>query len=323
MSSSILEQLGLRLSRYHLATPLPSGERRILSTLWKSVVDLNGRYQQLVYGEVQGATPEERKDLRTLQQLGILVGEDTDEPELAIQAIERWKRPDILSMTYCTTCACNFDCVYCVQKGNYAERPAMGIEMGKKSVEFAFSLLQRYSLPSLEVTFFGGEPLLNSEGMIDIMTTTNDKAARTGLQRLSYCLVTNGSLLDLGLIKVLHSLGLNHIQFTVDGPPNVHNSRRRSADGSWGKIWQNILFATAEGVEVTISMVVDNENVVEIPQFIDIAEKMAYNNPELKQQSLVYSTLATLSDVIARIPLFVHYWAKGRTLQVLWHYREP
>ncbi|MBC7093240.1 radical SAM protein [Candidatus Bipolaricaulota bacterium] len=299
--ATFLTRQGWKLSRYLLTAELPTGDLRVFSTLWKSVVDLDHRHQNLLFGETSSATPEELENLRALKDLGIIVDADVDEGELAVERINCWTQPDQLSIIYCLTLACNFACVYCVQKGTSPE-PTHSAEMTagvrKQAVDFTFRMLDQLSLSKLDVTFFGGEPLLNYDGVLDILAQIELLKRKRALTHICCGIVSNGSLLDIGRLRLLKSMGVTDLQLTVDGLPETHNLRRKSAHGSWGKIWETIIFATDLGMHVVINVVVDVENMDEVLQFIDIVDRIAAGNPQVKAKSsfvfgLLIPTLAT------------------------------
>lgn len=299
--SSILTRYGWKLSRYLLTAELSTGDLRLFSTLWKSVVDLDHRYQNLLFGETPSATSEEAENLYILKDLGIIVDADVDEGELAVRKINCWTQPDQLSITYCLTSTCNFACVYCVQKETSSEltRSAeMTGDIRKQAVDFTFRMLDHLSLSKLDVTFFGGEPLLNYDGILDILAQIELLKREHALTHICCGIVSNGALLDIGRLRLLKSLGVTDLQLTVDGLPETHNLRRKSPHGSWGKIWENIIFATDLGMHVVINVVVDAENMDEVLHLITIADRIAEGNPQVKAKSgfvfgMLIPTLAT------------------------------
>lgn len=277
-----LEGVELTLSRYVLTAELPNGDLRVFSTLWNSVVDLDYRHQRLVRGETHASTQEELEHLNTLKDLGILVDKSADEATVAVEELERRKRAGSVSMTYCVTSRCNFNCVYCVQEGKYGPETEMPPGIRQKAVGFSIEMLEHQGGDSLDAVFYGGEPLLNYDGMLDMMLQLHHQSRTVRVTELSFGVVTNGSLLTPARLEVLRLLGLGHMQITVDGLPNSHNARRRTKNGSWGKVWETILTASSQGIHTNVNVVVDSENAGELGALLDVADRIASARPDLK-----------------------------------------
>lgn len=277
-----LQGVELTLSRYVLTAELPNGDLRVFSTLWNSVVDLDYRHQRLLRGETYASTSEEQEHLDTLKGLGILVDKSVDEVAVAVEELKRRKRAGSVSMTYCVTSRCNFNCVYCVQEGKYGPETEMPPEIRRRAVGFSIEMLEHQGGDSLDVVFYGGEPLLNYDGILDMMFQLHCQSRTVGVKELSFGVVTNGSLLSPARLEVLRLLGLGHMQITVDGLPDTHNARRRTNNGSWGKVWETILTASSQGIHTTVNVVVDSQNVGELSALLDVADRIASARPDLK-----------------------------------------
>jgi uncharacterized protein len=265
-----------------------------MSTLWKSVAVLDSSHYSMVLNQPFEATDEDMHDLAELERIRILVRKDIDEFSLARTTIESWKRPPMLSVTYCLTYACNMACSYCIQKRD--DSPANPVCAARSPDDVAAFILQGlsfYGLDAVEVVLFGGEPTLEYDRMLEFMVCLNALARKQTLSAPTYHLVTNGTLLTTTGIRLLAGLGLRKIQLTVDGLPSMHNMRRRvsSGTGTWGKLWENILSATQEGITTSVNMVVDAENMSHIRPTVDVMETLSERYPYLKTHSKVVFSL--------------------------------
>lgn len=272
MISPILKEKGLKISQYLVKVKLPNNYLRVLSTLYESIVDLNERYVDILFGNAKDLTPEEEANIQELCKLGILLNKNEDESKLALTTLNRWRATPVLSIVFCTTLSCNFSCVYCVQKGNFEKPQTMNCDTAEAIIQWCDRFIEKENIKNMEIIFFGGEPVLNYEIIVQAMVGFNKLKNKTNLDSLSYQLVTNGSLLSLGKIKVLKGLGLQEMQVTVDGLPYTHNRRRKGGQGNYGKIWENILHAVEEDIKVVLNCVVDSENLHELKDLIDVAE---------------------------------------------------
>jgi sulfatase maturation enzyme AslB (radical SAM superfamily) len=88
--------------------------------------------------------------------------------------------------------------------------------------------------------FFGGEPLLDADGVARASTRVRAACARRGVA-YEACAITNGTLLDDRAAVVLAAAGISRVQVTLAGTAAVHDWRRPLAGaGSFHRIVRNI-----------------------------------------------------------------------------------
>ena len=123
------------------------------------------------------------------------------------------------------TYQCNFRCAYC-----YETFPDIRMQPQVCDEVYAFveKKLQDYS--SLEVSWFGGEPLLELETIVKLSTKFRDLCKRLGKVYLA-SITTNGYLLDCQTFKMLLKSNVRTYQITIDGTENMHNKYRHLIDG--------------------------------------------------------------------------------------------
>lgn len=163
--------------------------------------------------------------------------------------------------------ACNFRCVYCYETFQYKR-------MEDWVVEGVIRLLERRmaSLYTLEISWFGGEPLL-AKDIVDHVLTRAGTLARAQGVKFTSSITTNGYLLNTDLFRRLLSSGLSSYQISFDGPREYHDRKRVLAGGrgTFDRIWANVVaMHEQEGAfEVLIRVHADRENVAALPEFID------------------------------------------------------
>lgn len=81
----------------------------------------------------------------------------------------------------------------------------------------------------IEITFFGGEPLLNRPVFDDVMEYSANRAVREG-KTIRYVMTTNGTLIDAGVIDYIKAYNFG-LMVSLDGPPDIQNRQRPFADG--------------------------------------------------------------------------------------------
>ncbi len=196
----------------------------------------------------------------------MILSDDVDELEMikAQYALQRYSDQSI-GFTIAPTMECNFRCPYCYERGrNYNT-------MSEEIIESTIKYIKENSKnkESLGITWYGGEPLLAIDIIEKITNGLEDN------EKLNYraALVTNGYLLTKEIALKLKRLHVDDIQITIDGPPEVHNQRRKLPDGSdtFFVILNNIK-EVCEILSIVIRVNVDKCNintVDEILKYID------------------------------------------------------
>ena len=169
-----------------------------------------------------------------LQKAKILVESDYDE-YLHLKLQKHLKRfsKSTLNLTIAPTLHCNLSCSYCFEES----RPK--VYMTDETENNIISFIKRHKeVERLNVTWFGGEPLLAFERIESLTRKINTLG-------LSYyaSIVTNGYLLTQEVIENFVHLNIKKIHVTIDGPENIHNKRRShiTEKNSFSVIYSNIL----------------------------------------------------------------------------------
>lgn len=142
-----------------------------------------------------------------------------------------YKKSDIVKALCLHICHdCNLACVYCFAKeGTYnTERDYMSFEVGKNAVDFLIE--KSGTRNSLEIDFFGGEPLLNMPVIKAIVEYAKTEGAKRG-KEFSFTTTTNGLLLNDANIEYLNR-EMNNVVISIDGRREIHNAVRRTRNGT-------------------------------------------------------------------------------------------
>ena len=117
--------------------------------------------------------------------------------------------------------ACNFRCKYCYENHDFKNY------MGKAEKKVLLKFLTKSEIDYLNLEFFGGEPLLNKEFIIDISRDI------LNLKTIKYSgsITTNGFLLDEELFRTFLNLNITSYQITLDGLEEDHNNLRPLSGG--------------------------------------------------------------------------------------------
>ena len=137
-----------------------------------------------------------------------------------------------LDLTINPTLACNFACPYCFEEDH------RNIYMSENTENEIIEFIKQYkSITNINVTWFGGEPLL-AFSRIESLTK---KIIELGINYKAG-IISNGYLLNKEIASNFESLHINSIQITLDGLADIHDSRRRLKSGgrTFDKILSNI-----------------------------------------------------------------------------------
>ncbi|MCU4162813.1 radical SAM protein [Carboxylicivirga caseinilyticus] len=177
--------------------------------------------------------------------------------------------------------ACNFNCSYCFQDEYTNPNETVKnevIDAFFKYVDHQFAHRRKY------ITIFGGEPLLNNavkkESIERIISEANKR-------ELDIAVVTNGyNLIDF--IEALKKGRIREIQVTVDGTQEVHDARRmlRGGKGSFERISDGIDALLKNQIPVNLRMIIDKENVHNLPDFARYAIAKGWTKSPLFKTAL-------------------------------------
>lgn len=169
-----------------------------------------------------------------LHTKGYLVEESVDEmARLAYRASLQQFRTDTLQLFLLSAEECNFRCVYCSQQFKRGLM-APDIRHGVRSLVEA----RIGKLGSLDISWFGGEPMLGFEVIEDLAPYLQDLARRHGVAFSSH-ITTNGYLLTPARSAQMVEWGISSYQITVDGDAAEHDRHRPLREG--GATFQTIL----------------------------------------------------------------------------------
>jgi len=179
------------------------------------------------------------------------------------------KEEDELQLFFVPNYSCNFECNYCFQK-NYVNPHN---NYNKDVIDSFFTFIQKqFNNRRKYITLFGGEPLLMSKKHKEYIYYFFKKAFEINID---VAIVTNGYNLREYLPIIQNSnVKIREIQITLDGTEEVHNLRRKlkkSGESTFKKIIEGIDLAIKEDYPINLRVVVDAENIENLPQLAKFA----------------------------------------------------
>ncbi len=201
--------------------------------LMKMQEDMDGEQDLLDEGEID-----------FLYSRGFLVENNFDEKEYLKYIWKYGFNPNALTLQIEPTLKCNFACVYCFEDG--FPQITMSKEHQERLLRFVEKYMQREELSSLNVIWFGGEPLLVPHIVEELTQGFRQIFDKLGLNfetKYKANIVTNGSLLTEKIRNKLQEWRVTNIQITIDGSEKVHNLRRpfRGGKPSFDIVWKNFI----------------------------------------------------------------------------------
>lgn len=157
------------------------------------------------------------------------------------------------------TYLCNLKCPHCLTSSGNKKNDEL-------SHEEAIRLIDRLAEAKLlYLSFSGGEPFLRPD-LPELINYSSKKNIRTDI-------ASNGVDIDSSLLLKLRDLPLFHIQVSIDGIGNSHDTFR-GRTGAFNKIIENIKRLKNEGISVSVSTTATATNYNQIGSIIDLAAEM-------------------------------------------------
>lgn len=113
--------------------------------------------------------------------------------------------------------ACNLDCVYCYE--DHADKS----RMNEYTAETLYKFIKNTNAKSVQIEYFGGEPLLNIKFIESMAKTLSENKIL-----FNASITTNGTLLTESIFLRLYNSGVRSFQITLDGASEIHNKLRIS-----------------------------------------------------------------------------------------------
>ena len=230
-----------KLNGYNIVLDMASGSVHAVDEVAYDVIDLYKQADEAAlvstvaarHGVREAEVRECLEDVRTLEREGKLFSEDAYEG----MAFDFKKRPAVVK-ALCLHVAhtCNLNCSYCfASQGKYhGERALMSYEVGKQALDFLIA--NSGSRRTLEVDFFGGEPLMNWEVVKRLVAYARTQEGIHN-KNFRFTLTTNGMLIDDDVIDFCNR-EMSNVVLSLDGRREVHDRLRvdYAGKGSYERI---------------------------------------------------------------------------------------
>jgi radical SAM protein with 4Fe4S-binding SPASM domain len=175
---------------------------------------------------------------------------DSGEPRLHI--------PNSLLFQWHVTDRCNLRCAHCYQETYAGDEPTFQDLLGILN-QFT-DLLDSWHCQSGRrvrghVTVTGGEPFIRADfpDLLNVLSSHRE--------RFSFAILTNGSLIDASVARLLHGLKPSFVQVSIEGSPATHDSLRGA--GNFTRTVKALETLVRHGVRTFISFTAHRGNLRE------------------------------------------------------------
>ncbi len=268
-------------------------------------------------------TPEKLEMRESMVEAHFLIDDEMDELATLKADIlrDRFSR-EYLYLTIAPTLNCNFRCDYCYEEHLKITMPRAVEEALVRWVEQRVRMVDE-----LHVTWYGGEPLLpGAYAVVERLSEAFNRLAGECGMKYSAHLVTNGFLLDRPKMEALARMGVDLVQVTLDGPPDIHDKRRHLAggQGTFRRIIDNVT-ETMDLAEFQVRINIDRRNAMSALEVVEILEKEGLGGkvrPHLAQVTTGGGTCGNIHEMFyssadfAKMEIEIYREALGRGLRI-------
>lgn len=269
--------------------------------------------------------PTDPKLLTIFKKKGYVVEpdkEDTHWREMYLKFLNARRQGEV-QVFFVPTYACNFACEYCYQDEYQTSTQPLNPDLIDS---FFKALVTQFSGTPYYITLFGGEPLLSGKEYRASLALFFDRVRES---KLSLAVVTNGYYLS-EFVPTFKTLNMREVQVTLDGPPQIHDQRRRKKDGgsSFTQIAQGIQDCLDAGIQVNLRVVVDKQNLPFLPELADFAEKQGWVDHPLFKTQLgrnyeLHHCQAQRNQLYDRLNLYEDLYQLLKTNPILGKFHRP
>jgi uncharacterized protein len=221
-----------------------------------------------------------------------------------------------MKATLSLTHDCNLACKYCYAGRKH--KTNMSLPTAEKVVDFALGLAPAGR--RIDFSFFGGEPLLCFDLMVEIVRYIRARQRETN-SPIALSMTSNSTLLTGPILAFLAREEID-LCVSIDGPPAVHDSNRvyRDGTGTFADVIRNLRAALDELISVQVNAVYGPETLAYLPETVaflaDFGAPVIHLNPNIRA-TWDASSCARLADSYMQIAnSYIDSYQHGRELAV-------
>lgn len=172
-----------------------------------------------------------------MKEDGFILEDGVNELDLVKELYHELRFPEVYQLMILPTYRCNLSCWYCLQRHQNIDLTPEHVRRIKLHIR---KYLQENQIKIFYLTWFGGEPLLRYDIIVDLSSYALQVCQEMGIQ-YKCGITTNGLLLNEERIKEMERLHFKHFQITIDGCEEEHNKvKHLKGINTFGKTLKNI-----------------------------------------------------------------------------------
>lgn len=262
----------MKLSRNVIFSEIDQDQFIAACTLTRAVIKLSAQSKaDLERGDPKILSCLTADDFQQCAEMKFLVDDQLDERNWLSYLMNKDRlSPRDLTTFIAFTTGCNFNCVYCCEKGQVNKKTMSKTMLGKVA-DWHQRKLERGSYKSCNINLYGGEPLTCVPLVLYFLDKMKVLTQSMGV-KLKTRLLTNGYFLGEDIIMKLLQYGLIGVHVTIDGGPETHDIRRplKNGQGTFDVVFNNLVAISKmnTGLEIECRISVDGSNINSIPWFL-------------------------------------------------------
>lgn len=233
---------------------------------------------------------EEKKLYDDMHYGNYIISDEVDELTILQFRNNRGKfSSDMLSYVIAPTLACNFACPYCFEQ-------AKPVIMSEEVQEIIIENVRKNAKKgrNIDITWYGGEPLLAKNIIFSMAKQMIEICDKYKVNYFSN-IITNGYLISENDIEQYKKSRISAFQITIDGPREIHNTRRilkaTPEIGTFDQIIGNVMILKNNEIGIAIRINIDKQNIENTKELIRFLK-----DSNLKDVSIHFGHVSACTD---------------------------
>jgi uncharacterized protein len=276
----------MKLSKFNISIPY-KGKYVFSNTFTQKFLFLEPLLMDLVNAVESGDNLPDLQDIHpefynSLLINGFIIPEDVDEINKVKELITLVdNKDDFYHLMVNPTMNCNFKCWYCYESHIVGSKASPGTLT--KIERYIDNLFERMpNLKHFQLSFFGGEPLLNYKDVVLPIMDYTKKTASNFKIPLVIDFTTNGFLINEEMVEDFVKFGVKSLQISFDGNKEHHDNTRfvSKSRGSYDVIVHNLKLLVKKKINVALRVNYTEKN---LHGLADVLESFNDLNHEERQ----------------------------------------